>query len=306
MGLEGLFLWKKKKPNPNQTSFLLKWLWILQCIKKGWGGGRQILEDVGLNRNSRQKGKSSSALCPPPPPPPQAGNQAEGDQAALLVSFTGLSPVSCWAFSIPFSFQKSSRCRGEKDREMGGWGGGCVRVQLSPRGLCMQLKTVKQHCKNVTLIENLQLLYTFLRASLSQWTCAAVHVREVPPICLPLLPNRIGPRLQSGGGRDSSGFTSHLNQGCIELEMDEVVDETHVGITCIFRLVHSHPPNPPTCRWHISSSRRCSFTVKGDLGSWRSVCFRETALPCGSDQVEKQFQGVESRGKPVLWREERE
>ena len=40
-------------------------------------------------------------------------------------------------------------------------------------------------------------------------------------------------------------LTSHLNQGCIELEMDEVGDETRVGITCIFQLVHSHPPNPP-------------------------------------------------------------
>lgn len=40
-------------------------------------------------------------------------------------------------------------------------------------------------------------------------------------------------------------LTSHLNQGCIELETDEVVDETGGGITCIFRPVHSHPPNPP-------------------------------------------------------------
>lgn len=40
-------------------------------------------------------------------------------------------------------------------------------------------------------------------------------------------------------------LTSHLNQGCIELEMDEVAAETGVGTAGVSRLVHSHPPSPP-------------------------------------------------------------
>jgi len=58
-------------------------------------------------------------------------------------------------------------------------------------------------------------------------------------------PSAFLPNRAEGGWEGRLGLTSHLTQGCIELEMDEAAAETRIGVTCVFRLVHSHPPNPP-------------------------------------------------------------
>lgn len=102
------------------------------------------------------------------------------------------------------------------------------------------------------------------------------------------------------GWEERLRLTSPLNQGCIELEMDEVVDETHVGRTCDFHLVHSHPPNPLHAHSVFHPPKDAVLLSK----RLKIMKMREMGLPCGSDQAEKRFQGVGSHGKQCRGRRE--
>lgn len=82
--------------------------------------------------------------------------------------------------------------------------------------------------------------------------------------------------------------------------MDEVVDETHVGRTCDFQLVHSHPSSPLHGHSTFSPPKDAGLLSK----RLKIMKKREMGLPCDSDQAEKQFQGVGSHGKQCCGRRE--
>lgn len=161
------------------------------------------------------------------------------------------------------------------------------------------IKDIKQHCKNVFMRENLQYCtysceYPCVNERLQQCTLGRCHPSPAFPT------EQDWTSFADWGWEGRLRLTSPLNQGCIELEMDEVVDETHAGRTCDFHLVHSHPPNPlhAHCTFHppkeaVLLSKRLKIMMKREMG-----------LPCDSDQAEKQCQGVGSHGK--LWQEGRE
>lgn len=95
-------------------------------------------------------------------------------------------------------------------------------------------------------------------------------------------------------------LTSPLNQGCIKLGMDEAVDETHVGRTCDFHLVHSHPSSPLHAHGTLLPPKDAVLLSK----RLKIMKKREMGLPCDSDQAEKHFKGVGSHGKQCFGRRE--